>query len=217
MADTAYIHEPVRLTTEGRALRDRAREICARALHEGRRSLTELEGMTLLTAMGIRTPRFWLVQSADAFLEKLNRDAPAAGSEPRPGPFPGAKAVVKVISPDILHKTEAKGVEIVENTAEAIVAALRRMEARFATTRRDGFTVNEFVAFEAKLGHEMIFGYRFAPDFGPVVSFGPGGIYTEYLATKFAFGAANLVCSPRVTDSRTLRTLLQGNVVHGLL
>lgn len=217
MADTAYIPEPARLSTEGRALRDRAREICARALQEGRRSLTELEGMTLLAAMGIRTPRFWLVQSADEFLEKLAREVPAAGSESRTGPFPGAKAVVKVISPDILHKTEAKGVEIVENSAEAIAAALRRMETRFATTRRDGFTVNEFVAFEAKLGHEMIFGYRFAPDFGPVVSFGPGGIYTEYLATKFAFGAANLVCSPRVTDGRTLRTLLQGNVVHGLL
>ena len=133
------------------------------------------------------------------------------------GPCPGAKAVVKIISPDILHKTEVGGVEIVDNTTEAIAATLRRMELRFGGVRRDGFTVNEFVEFEPKLGHEMIFGYRFAADFGPIVSFGPGGIYAEYLASKFQTGAANLILSPRVATPATLQTLLKNNVVYGLL
>jgi len=183
---------PVRLDAKARALRDEAIRIAARAKAEGRGALTELEGMALLSAMGIRTPRYWLVSGADEFLGRLGKKT-STNVSLVPGPFPGGKAVVKVISPEILHKTEVQGVEIVDNTAASIVDALRRMEGRFAGARLDGFTVNEFIAFEPKLGHEMIFGYRFAPDFGPVVSFGPGGIYTEYLATKFRQGAANLI------------------------
>lgn len=219
------------LSAEAKALRDEAAKILARAQAEKRTALTELEGMSLLAVMGIRTPRFWLLQSTAEFLEKarahidISSAAKAApGSDvagplvPRsPGPFPGAKAVVKIISPQILHKTEVKGVEIVENSVEAIAAALSRMEARFEGTPRDGFTVNEFVAFEPKLGHEMIFGYRFAPDFGPIVSFGPGGIYTEFLASKFKLGAANLILSPRVTDRAALEAQLKENVIFGLL
>jgi acyl-CoA synthetase (NDP forming) len=229
-----------KLSADGKVLRDEALRIVARAKSEGRSALTELEGMALLSAMGIRTPKYWLVQSADEFLEKVRKSAQeipktkkgadgdtfsdasggafrVSGGGSARSPFPGAKAVVKIISPQILHKTEVQGVEIVENAAEAIAAALRRMESRFGGVPRDGFTVNEFVAFEPKLGHEMIFGYRFAPDFGPIVSFGPGGIYTEYLASKFKAGAANLMLSPRVSDQKTLETLLKENVVYGLL
>jgi acyl-CoA synthetase (NDP forming) len=223
------------------ALHDEARRIVARANAEGRNALTELEGMSLLSAMGMRTPRYWLVDSAEDFLTKIQKstEAPpkawsasavgAPGAEgdtpcasgasgcPRPGPFPGVKAVVKLISPNVLHKTEVQGVEIVENSVDAIAAALRRMELRFEGVPRDGFTVNEFVAFEPKFGHEMIFGYRFAPDFGPIVSFGPGGIYTEYLASKFKPEAGTLILSPRASDRTTLETLLKENVVYGLL
>ncbi|MCX8014340.1 MAG: acetate--CoA ligase family protein, partial [Rectinema sp.] len=204
------------LDAEGQALRDEARRVCARARKEGRATLTELEGMAVLTAMGIRTPHYWLVQGAEDFLKRRKADQ-GSGAEVNSGPFPGQKAVIKVISPDILHKTEVQGVEIVDNTIEAIEAAILRMEKRFAGTRLDGFTVNEFIAYEPKLGHEMIFGYRFAPDFGPVVSFGPGGIHTEFLAKKFAFGTANISISPHIADKATLDALLADNVVYGLL
>lgn len=222
----------VRLDAKARALRDEAIRITARAKAEGRSALTELEGMALLSAMGIRTPRYWLVKGADDFLSRFRKEMAARSgaadkgysigemsslSEHSVGPFSGAKAVVKVISPQILHKTEVQGVEIVDNTVSDIVDALRRMEGRFADVRLDGFTVNEFIAFEPRLGHEMIFGYRFAPDFGPVVSFGPGGIYTEYLATKFKQGTANLILSPRVSNQGILEALLKENVIYGLL
>ena len=207
---------PVRLDAKARALRDEAIRIVVRAKAEERSALTELEGMALLSAMGIRTPRYWLVSGADDFLGRLGKKT-SSNVSIMPGPFPGAKAVVKVISPEILHKTEVQGVEIVDNTASAIANALNRMERRFAGAKLDGFTVNEFIAFEPKLGHEMIFGYRFAPDFGPVVSFGPGGIYTEYLATKFRQGSANLILSPRVSNPAMLESLLRENVICGLL
>ncbi len=203
------------LNRSAKVLRDEVRRIIARAQSEHREALTELEGMSILAAMGVRTPRYWLVQSAKEFLEKIG--ANGAMDAPIQGPFSGSKAVIKIISSQVLHKTEVQGIEIVDNTVAAIADSLCRMEARFKNVSRDGFTVNEFIAFEPKLGHEMIFGYRFTPDFGPIVSFGPGGIYTEYLASKFKPGSANLFLSPRVTNSSVLESLLENNVIYGLL
>jgi hypothetical protein len=91
------------------------------------------------------------------------------------------------------------------------------MERRFASYRVDGYTVNEFVQFEPRLGHEIIFGYRFAPDFGPLVSFGPGGIYTEYLAAKFKPGESTITLSPFAATREFVKSLLSHNVVAGLV
>ncbi|MBU1079727.1 MAG: acetate--CoA ligase family protein, partial [Spirochaetes bacterium] len=132
-------------------------------------------------------------------------------------PAPGDRVVIKVVSPEILHKTEAGGVAMVANEPEAIRAAVADMEARFKGLRVEGYTVNEFVSFEPRLGHEIIVGYRFARDFGPVVSFGPGGIYTEFLAKNFMPGAASLFLSPDGADRGLVREALRGNAVRELL
>ncbi len=196
------------------------------AFREGRDSLTEIEGLGLLAAMGVEAPRHVFVKGSEDAAKRLGA---------LPSFFPGEKAVVKVISPAILHKTEVGGVSIVRNDGEAILAAIADMERRFAPApgvdapapgvdapgpvgpRIDGFTVNEFVAYEPRIGHEMIVGYRFAKDFGPVVSFGPGGIYAEYLAASFKEGSANLFLSPETVDRDAVRGLLARNVVRTLV
>jgi acyl-CoA synthetase (NDP forming) len=182
--------------------------IVATALAEGRDSLTEVEGLGLLAAMDVEAPRYVFVKGSAEAARKL-------GSAP--SFFPGERAVVKVISPEILHKTEVGGVAIVKNDREAILAAMAEMERRFTTERVDGYTVNEFVAYDPRIGHEMIVGYRFAKDFGPVVSFGPGGIYAEYLASSFKEGSANLFLSPDVATRESVRALLSKNVVRTLV
>ena len=214
-ATTQYAQGGCRLSQSAKELRDKIKRIISQAQSEHREALTELEGMSILAAMGVQTPRRWIVQSANEFLEKIG--AEGAIDAPLQSPFPGSKAVIKVISSKVLHKTEVQGIEIVDNTATAIADSLDRMEARFKNVPRDGFTVNEFIAFEPKLGHEMILGYRFTPDFGPIVTFGPGGIYTEYLASKFKPGMANLFLSPRINDIAVLESLLRNNVIYGLL
>lgn len=166
------------------------RAICASARAEGRRALTEAEGLAMLEAMGVPTPRRVLVRGSDEF-------AAMDADIWRPD---GERAVLKVMSPEILHKTEAGGVAILPNDRQAILDAMRDMERRFSGMRVDGYTVGEFVKYSPALGNELIFGYRFADDFGPVVSFGPGGIYAEYLAAAFRRGAAGLSLSPAVTD-----------------
>ncbi|MBN1241268.1 MAG: acetate--CoA ligase family protein [Spirochaetales bacterium] len=181
----------------------RIRKIVDAALAEGRDALTELEGLAILEAMGVPTARRHFV-----------RDSAEAAKKPL---LPGPRAVVKVISPEILHKTEVGGVAIVANESAAIADAVRGMEAKFAGQKVEGYTINEFVPFEPRLGHEIIVGYRFAPDFGPVVSFGPGGVYTEFLATVFKPGAANAFWSPAVAGRADVERGLRDNAVRTLL
>ena len=178
-------------------------EVVAKARAEGRDALTEVEGLSLLSAMGVPAPSYHFVKGSWAV------DALA--------PLPGTKAVVKVISPEILHKTEMGGVAILPNDKFAIKTAMADMEKRFAGYRVDGYTVNEFVPYEPRLGHEIIVGYRFAKDFGPVISFGPGGIYTEFLAGQFKPGAANVFFSPATADRALVQDVLKQNAVRTLL
>jgi len=99
----------------------RIASILVPALDEGRDALTELEGLALLEALGLETPaRLFVRGSAEA----LSGDAAT---------LPGDKVVVKIISPDILHKTEVGGVAIVDNEGGAIVAAIKEMEGRLGT------------------------------------------------------------------------------------
>ncbi|HWR10778.1 MAG TPA: acetate--CoA ligase family protein [Rectinemataceae bacterium] len=186
---------------------------------QGRDSLTELEGLAMLEAMGMEAPRHHFVTSAEDYAALAGRTASedAAGSDGGDHLFPGPRVVVKVISPQILHKTEVGGVAIVANETEAILEAIRSMEARFVMFHVDGYTINEFAQFEPRLGHEIIFGYRFAADFGPVVSFGPGGIYAEFLAEKFKPGSANVCFSPRTATRESVRETLSRSVVFGLV
>lgn len=175
----------------------------AAAKAQGRDALTEPEGVEILRLMGLRVPVSIAVRGS-ADIEGM-------------APIPGERVVVKVVSPQILHKTEAGGVAIVANDRLSIRAAIADMESRFGGYRVDGYTINEYVRFEPRLGHEIIVGYRFARDFGPVVSFGPGGIYTEFLARSFRTGAATLFISPEGADRETVRAALHGNAVRDLL
>ncbi len=202
------------LNSAQRALAERFSAILARAKAEGRDALTEVEGLAMLAAMGVAAPRHHFVASSAAYAALAQAPSSASSGSHL---FDGERAVVKVISPEILHKTEAGGVAIVANETEAILDAIRQMETRFTTFAVEGYTVNEFVRFEPRLGHEMIFGYRFAADFGPVVNFGPGGIYTEFLAGSFKPGSANLCFSPRTATRDTVRKSLEGSVVYGLV
>ncbi len=178
-------------------------EVVAKARGEGRDALTEIEGLELLKAMNVPAPGHHFIKGSPD-VEAL-------------APFGGARTVVKVISPEILHKTEMGGVAIIQNDKAAIKAAIADMEGRFTKYRVDGYTINEFVPYEPKLGHEIIMGYRFAKDFGPVVSFGPGGIYTEFLAKQFRQGAANVFFSPATATRKLVEAALAENAVRTLL
>jgi acetate---CoA ligase (ADP-forming) len=91
----------------------------------------------------------------------------------------GYPVVMKVVSPDALHKTEAGGVAVgisCDDEVKTTFALIRENLDEYKTGARfDGIRIQKL----AKAGHDMFVGGKFDPSFGPVVVFGFGGIYVE--------------------------------------
>lgn len=145
----------------------RASAIIQRAQNEGREKLSELEALQLLGAYGIPV--------AEA---RIGRDAEEAVRIARSLGYP---LVLKVVSPDISHKTDIGGVRLgIENEAELRQAyrdLLESVARADATARVDGMLVQRMV----QGGTETIVGVSREPLFGPLVMFGLGGIFVEAL------------------------------------
>lgn len=94
--------------------------------------------------------------------------------------MPGAVAL-KIVSPDIAHKTDAGGVLLGLSGADAVRAGFARImqsvQAHMPQARIDGIQVQQMLA----PGREMVVGTVRDPDFGPMVMLGFGGIYVEVL------------------------------------
>ncbi|GAA1023116.1 acetate--CoA ligase family protein [Acrocarpospora pleiomorpha] len=142
-------------------------EILGKARAEGRLALTAPEGKRICDAYGIATPGEGLATSAD--------EAVALAAEI------GFPVVLKIVSPDILHKTEAGGVlvglatpDAVRSGYDQIMAAAHAYDPNAAI---DGVQVQQMVGG----GHEVIIGAVTDPTFGKVVAFGLGGVLVEVL------------------------------------
>ncbi|MBI5000368.1 MAG: acetate--CoA ligase family protein [Euryarchaeota archaeon] len=155
--------EPCRPTFDAKAIR----KALGSARLAGRTQLIEPEVRAIIQAMGLEMPKTRLCKTA--------AECQAAAKEI------GYPVVMKVVSSQIIHKTEAGGVMLdigdsleVAIAYEAITASCRQ---RYPTARIDGITVSEMV----KGGSETIVGATRDPSFGPVIMFGFGGIYVEVL------------------------------------
>jgi len=189
--------------------------------------LLETEGNDVLDALGFALPQSVFVTDSAAAL-RLSSEVRCPTSDVHFGPrtsdaglqglgLAGDHVVVKVISPEILHKSDVGGVKVVANEAQAIAAAIREMEGRFSGQDVAGYTVNEFIAYDRSLGHELLLGLRWTDDFGAVVTFGPGGIYTEFLADNFKVGRNVAIFSPEVEDEERIAETIERIAVMSLV
>ena len=139
--------------------------ILAAAVAAGRGALTESEGKALLAQYGIHVPRSRVVAGAEEAATAV------AGVD---GPF-----VVKVVSPDILHKSDSGGVAVGLADGAAVAGAIREMARRpaIAAAAVEGYLVEEM----APAGLEVVVGGFRDPQFGPMVMMGLGGIFVEVL------------------------------------
>lgn len=85
--------------------------------------------------------------------------------------------VMKIVSPDVIHKSDVGGVFLNLNSKSEAYEAFKKIEeiARNFGYKLEGVLVEEM----AKQGVETIIGAKMDPQFGPVVMFGLGGIFTE--------------------------------------
>ncbi|MEU4392835.1 acetate--CoA ligase family protein [Kribbella sp. NPDC023855] len=140
------------------------------ALAEGRTSLSAPEAKLVADAYGIPTPGEGLATSAE-------QAAALAGEI-------GFPVVLKIVSPDILHKTEAGGVVVGVDSAEAAVSAYERIVANAQAYDSDaaitGVQVQKMLVTGGDV-QEVIVGAVTDETFGKIVAFGLGGVLVEVL------------------------------------
>jgi succinyl-CoA synthetase beta subunit len=141
-------------------------ELIAAARAQQRTALDELAGKQLLAQFGVSVPASVAVKDA--------RAAAAAVAKLNP-PF-----VVKVMSPDLLHKSDAGGVKVNLKSAAEVEQAITAMAQSplIRAARVEGYLIEEM----APAGQEIVVGAVRDPDFGPLVMVGLGGIFVEVLA-----------------------------------
>ena len=141
--------------------------VLAQARAEGRTLLNEVEAKELLREAGVPATAATLAKTRD----EAQSQATAMG-------YP---VVLKVVSPDIAHKSDVGGVKLNLADTDAVGVAfdeiMTNSKAAEPNARINGVSVQEM----AKQGTEVIVGMTTDPQFGPVMMFGLGGIMVEVL------------------------------------
>lgn len=148
---------------------------------EGRRQLFEHEVYTIVQLVGAISPPHHIFLPTDQMI-----------SEEALAQFPGEQVVLKIVSPDIVHKSDVSGVVFVRKDHARVTQEIERLIASHrAHAEIRGVLVVEFVDRAGSgLGSELFVGVRQTREFGPVIAAGLGGVDTEYLASKMLPGLA---------------------------
>ncbi|MEO6407521.1 MAG: bifunctional acetate--CoA ligase family protein/GNAT family N-acetyltransferase [Burkholderiaceae bacterium] len=184
--------------------RAKARAVIDAALEGGREMLDELEAKALLKAYGIPVvPTVAVAPGADAAIDAA-RDI-------------GYPVALKILSPDISHKSDVGGVALGLADAAALRLAadamLERVRALKSTARIVGFTVQAMV--HRPYAQELIVGASVDPVFGPVVLFGQGGTAVEVLADRaIGLPPLNRVLARDLVSATRVARLLAGYRDH---
>lgn len=142
-------------------------KIIANAKGEGRYKLLEHEAYDVLRVFGLPVPKAGLAKSAEEAV-RLSESI-------------GYPVVLKVVSPDIVHKSDVGGVIVGLNNSsevrEAFNKIFKNVGERAPNAKVYGILVQEMVPS----GLEVIVGSTKDPTFGPLILFGLGGIFVEVL------------------------------------
>lgn len=143
------------------------RDIFAKARSEGRLALGDAEVRDVIAAYGIRIPKSKLAKTVD--------EAVANAEEI------GFPVVMKIASPDILHKSDIGGVRLNvrdrDQVRDLFDLLIYRAQRYMADAQIWGVQIQEMIGG----GKEVIIGVNRDPQFGPLIMFGLGGIYVEVL------------------------------------
>ena len=187
----------------GRAARFRAdraevRGVIAAARAEGRESLLEDEGQRVLRAYGLPLPE--------------SRLAASRGAAVRAAKGIGYPVVMKIASPQIVHKSDAGGVRVGLGSDAEVKAAFDEVTAN-ARRYDPGAEIRGVMVVEmVRGGTEVIVGSKREPGMGPVVMLGMGGIYVEVLR-DVTFRLAPVTASEASSMAGSIRA---GRILEGV-
>lgn len=151
------------------------------AYTEGRRQLYEHEVYRLVELVGaIMPPRHTFVPKDSTISEDVL------------GNYPGERVVLKLVSSEIVHKSESGAVLVLPKEIDRVRSEISKMIGRHSSqVSVAGVLVVEYVEHDSHgLGSELFVGIRATREFGPVIAAGLGGVQTEYFAAKMLPGVA---------------------------
>jgi acetyltransferase len=168
-----YKYEQFRSSPESRPVtfedidHDQIKRIIEGAKKEGRVRLTIEECMKVARACNIKTPDMIVARNADEAVEAAEHV--------------GYPVAMKIVSPDIVHKTDLGGVVLRVARAEDVRKNYEEMVGRIRTTVPGSRIHGVMIQAMAPPGKEVIIGAVRDPQFGPLLMFGLGGIYVDFL------------------------------------
>ncbi len=171
-------------------------EILDRARKEKRGFLLANEAQQMAQVLGLSMPRSIVARNLDEAVH-------AAGEI-------GYPVVMKVVSKDIIHKSDAGGVALNLENQNEVIDAYQAIMRSCRAYKKDALIEGIEVVEMAKPGVETIIGARQDASFGPIVMFGLGGIYVEVMK-DVAFRAAPITkreAHAMVSDIRSYPLLL---------
>ncbi len=146
---------------------DRVSKIISEAFSEGRTWLLEPEAKEVCQIYGIPVTKFKVAKSkkeATKFAEEI-----------------GYPVVLKIVSPDVIHKTDVGGVMLNLKDSDQVLEAYDRIIKNVKNYRSDARIRGVLVQEMAPSSTEVIVGEIRDPQFGPSIMFGLGGIFVEVL------------------------------------
>ena len=142
-------------------------KIIHQAKKENRKALLEPEAKTICAEYGIPVNKFQLA--------KTEKEASTYADEI------GYPIVLKIVSPDIIHKSDAGGVKVNLKNTQEVVAAYKQIIENARNYKADAKIAGVLVQEMAPQSTEVIVGAIKDPQFGQTVMFGLGGIFVELL------------------------------------
>jgi acetyl-CoA synthetase (ADP-forming) len=142
-------------------------EIIANVAKENRKYLLETEAKTICMEYGIPVTKFKLAKNEEEavkFAEEI-----------------GFPVVLKIVSPDIIHKSDIGGVILNLKNAKEVKAAYKQIMKNAKMHRKDARILGVIVQEMAPSSTEVIVGAIKDPQFGPTLMFGLGGVFVEIL------------------------------------
>ena len=183
--------------------RKEGRQIIENAQKEGRHVLLEDEAKQLIKLHGASTSVGQVAKNQDdawAMASKIIGNKEHKGS-----------VVLKIVSPDILHKSDARGVKLNLSSESEVKEGFQQIIKSAKAYNQDADIRGVLVAPMAKKGLEIIIGTKIDEQFGPVIMYGLGGIMVEIMkdVTFWVLPVSPVSCKRMLEDTRS-SVLLDG-------
>ncbi len=171
--------------------KDEGKKIIENARREGRNVLLEHEAKKLIQLHGAKTSVGQVAKTEDEawqFAKKIK-----------------GNAVLKIVSPDILHKSDAGGVKLNLSTEKEVRAGFKKIIKNAKAYNSDADIRGVLVAPMAQMGLEVIIGTKIDEQFGPVIMYGLGGIMVEIMkdVTFWVLPVSPTSCKKILEDTRS--------------